>query len=78
MEERQRRAIEKSERRLARLRSHLGYPGDAEPPVVNLNKKKEVHYWAVKFSCPEDYLQFAVENVGTEPKKVETFVYGLR
>lgn len=78
MEEAQRRAIEKRERRLARLRSHLGYPGDAEPPLVNIHKKKELHYWGVKFLYGEEAVKYAVEHVGTDPEKVEAFVYGLR
>ena len=78
MEEAQRRAIEKRERRLTRLRSQLGYPGDAEPPLVNIHKKKELHYWGVKFLYGEEAVKYAVEHVGTDPAKVETFVYGLR
>lgn len=78
MGEDQRRAIAKIERRLARLRSNLGYPGNAEPPFVNIHKKKELHYWAVKFGYGKEAVKYAVEHVGTDPEKVETFVYGLR
>jgi hypothetical protein len=78
MDERQRHAIEKHENRLARLRSHLGYPGNVEPSFVNLNKKREVWYWAVKFGCGRESIHFAVGHVGTDPQKVEQFVYGLR
>ena len=78
MDEKQKRAIEKHENRLARLRSHLGYPDNAAPSFVDLNKKREVHYWAVKFDCGREDIKFAVEHVGTDPEKVKKFVYGLR
>ena len=78
MDEKQRRAIEKMAAEPGQSVFILGYPGNAEPSFVNLNKKREVWYWAVKFGCGREHLQFAVEHVGTNPEEVEKFVYGLR